>query len=243
MMAKEVVFVADDFGLTPEINDAICHAQAEGALTGTALMMAQPGTDDAVARARAQPALQIGWHLHLNDSRPATVERWPWGASPARAGWSIGLSPSARALMRREVARQWELFQATGLECRFLTTHHHLHAHPFVYRAMREVVGPRFDGWIRLGRPCWFGAGPGAAVRLGYALGDGLQQRRRRLSPWHTSATLWGLDRIFQMKAGEVRAALARLPEDGLHEFLFHPRTRSCPDTRCLLELKSPAVS
>ena len=242
-MAKEVVFVADDFGLTPEVNDAICHAHAAGALTGTALMMAQPGTDDAVARAHAQPTLQIGWHLHLNDSQPATTERWPWGASPARAGWSIGLSPAARALMRREVTRQWELFCATGLECRFLTSHHHLHAHPFVYRTMREVIGPRFDGWIRLGRARWFPPPPGPGLRLGHALGDIFQQRRRRLSPWRPSDTLWGLDRIFRMEAGEVRAALATLPGDGLHEFLFHPRTRTCPDTRCLLELKSPSSS
>ncbi len=40
------------------------------------------------------------------------------------------------------------------------------------------------------------------------------------------------------MNADEVRATIAALP-DGFHEFLFHPRTRSCPDTLCLLELKS----
>jgi hypothetical protein len=233
-MAKEVVFVADDFGLTSEINDAIGHAYLSGRLTGAALMMAQPGTGDAVERARQHPGLEIGWHLHLTDSQPATTAHWPWGASPARAGWSIGLRPGARALMRREVARQWELFQATGLPCRFINSHHHLHAHPFVYHAMREVVGPRFDGWIRLGRPRAF------QPSLGFALtcGDLFQHRRRRLSPWRATDTLWGLDRIFQMRSPEVVAAMADLP-DGFHEFLFHPRTRSCPDSLCLLELRS----
>src|SRR5476649_2752184 len=117
-MAKEVIFVADDFGMDRETNEAILYAHTSGHLTGAALMMAQLGTEDAVAKARAHPALQIGWHLHLNDSVPATTDRWPWGASPARAGFAIGLSPSARRLMRKEIARQWELFQATGLECR-----------------------------------------------------------------------------------------------------------------------------
>jgi predicted glycoside hydrolase/deacetylase ChbG (UPF0249 family) len=228
--------------MTPEVNDAICHAHEAGVLTGAALMTAQPGTGDAVARARAMPSLQIGWHLHLNDSVPATAERWPWGASPARAGFAIGLLPSARALMRREVARQWELFQATGLPCRFLTSHHHLHAHPFVWAAMREVVGPQCDGWVRLGRARFFTAPP-AAMKLGHAAGEIFQQRRRRLSPWRASDTLWGLDRIFHMNAAEVRAALTTLPGEGLHEFLFHPRTRSCPDTRCLLELKPLSFS
>jgi predicted glycoside hydrolase/deacetylase ChbG (UPF0249 family) len=240
-MPREIAFIADDFGMTPAINDAICLAHASGVLTGAALMTAQPATADAVARARAFPSLQIGWHLHLNDSLPATVDRWPWGASPARAGWSIGLLPAARRLMRSEVARQWELFQATGLPCRFLTSHHHLHTHPFVWRTMRDVIGPQLDAWVRLGRPCWFSHAPG--LKLGQIAAAMFQRRHRRLSPWRPSDTLWGLDRLFTMNAAEVRAALAKLPDDGLHEFLFHPRTRSCPDTRCLLELKPPSSS
>ena len=235
-MAKELIFVADDFGMNGEINDAILHAHTSGHLTGAALMMAQPATDAAVEMARAHPTLQIGWHLHLNDSLPATTGRWPWGSSPARAGFSIGLSRSARELMRREVARQWELFQETGLECRFINSHHHLHAHPFVYRALLDVVGPRFQGWIRLGKPRAFRST--ALPLLWSALERTYLERRRRLSAWRATDTLWGLDRIFHMNAGEIEAALATLP-DGFHEFLFHPRTRSCPDTLCLIQLKS----
>ena len=235
-MSKEVVFIADDFGMSTEINQAILHSNISGLLSGAALMMAQPATDDAVAVARSNPTLEIGWHLHLNDSNPATVDHWPWGASPMKAGFSIGLVPSSRALMKREVARQWELFQATGLECRFINSHHHLHAHPFVYQTLLDVVGPHFRGWIRLGRPKTFQPLP--VSLLWSALGWACLERRRKLSPWRTPDTLWGLDRIFDMNAGEVSAAVAGLP-DGFHEFLFHPRTRSCPDTLCLLQLRS----
>jgi hypothetical protein len=239
-MAKEVIFIADDFGLNREANEAILHAHISGVLTGAALMMAQPGTDDAVARVREHPTLQIGWHLHLNDSIPSTTDHWPWSASSAAAAFQIGLSRQARDLMRREVARQWKLFQATGLECRFINSHHHLHAHPFVYRALLEVVGPQFKGWIRLGRPHVFHPSPVSI--LWSALGWTYLERRRRLSAWRASDTLWGLDRIFKMKAAEVRASMAGLP-DGFHEFLFHPRARSCPDTLCLIELKSLSAS
>ncbi len=240
-MAKEVVFVADDLGLSAEINEAILHAHRDGALHAAALMMGQAGTHDAVRLARANPSLQVGWHLHLADSQPVTTPRWPWGASPARAGWAMGLLPSARRLMENEVARQWELFQATGLPCVFINSHHHLHAHPFVFRAMRRVVGDGFSGWLRLGRPRFFSS-PGAASAA-LALGDRLfMNRRRRLSPWRTTDTLWGLDRgidrRFRMDPRDVRDVLATLP-DGFHEFLFHPRTRTCPDTQCLLALKS----
>jgi hypothetical protein len=235
-MAKELIYVADDFGMNDEINDAIQHTHVSGQLNAAALMMAQPATEAAVALARSCPSLEIGWHLHLNDSVPATTDIWPWGTSPARAGFSIGLSAKARELICREVARQWELFQATGLECRFINSHHHLHAHPFVYRAMLDVVGPRFRGWIRLGKPHAFRATTFSL--LWSTLGSTYLERRRRLSPWRATDTLWGLDRIFRMDAGEVEAARATLP-DGFHEFLFHPRTRSCPDSLCLLQLKS----
>jgi len=234
-MAKEVVFVADDLGMTGAINDAILYAHTAGRLEGAALMMGQPGTEEAVHLARENPRLQVGWHLHLTDSQPVTTARWPWGSSPARAGWAIGLLPSARRLMEAEVARQWELFQATGLPCRFINSHHHLHVHPFVHRAMRRVVGDGFPGWLRLGCPSYFPPrGPDALIM---SLTDRLfTARRRRLSPWRVTDTLWGLDRLFRMDPREVRSAIDTLP-DGFHEFLFHPRTRTCPDTLCLLAL------
>jgi len=235
-MAKEVIFVADDFGMTSGINDAILHAHLSGNLNGAALMMAQPATAAAVEMARAHPSLQIGWHLHINDSIPATIGRWPWGTSPARAGLNVGFFKKARELMRREVAQQWKLFQETGLECHFINSHHHMHAHPFVYRALLDTVGPRFQGWIRLGKPHAFHST--ALSLLWSALGWTYLERRRRLSVWRASDTLWGLDRIFRMNAGEVQIALATLP-DGFHEFLFHPRTCSCPDTLCLIQLKA----
>jgi predicted glycoside hydrolase/deacetylase ChbG (UPF0249 family) len=199
-MAKELIFVADDFGMNDEINDAILYTHISGHLSGAALMMAQSGTNAAVEMARAHPALQIGWHLHLNDSKPATTERWPWGKSPAQAGFAIGLSSKARKLMRQEVARQWDLFQATGLECRFINSHHHLHAHPFVYRAMLDVVGPQFKGWIRLGKPRVFGSK--ALSLLWSALGSSYLERRRRLSLWRSTDTRWGHPRISHLSAG-----------------------------------------
>lgn len=230
-MGKAVIFVADDFGLNLEINQAIITSHVSGNLHGAALMMKQSATEDAVMLAQKNPSLQIGWHLHLNDSRPLTVSSWPWGKSPARAGWSMSLFPSARRIVREEIAQQWQLFRATGLNCAFINSHHHLHAHPFVYRILKEVVGPGFKGWIRLGGPRAFS--PTLGSTLAFGLGKFFFARRRRLSAWPSPDTLWGIDRTFRMQPDEVSSAIKKLP-DGLHEFLFHPRTLDCPDTRCL---------
>jgi predicted glycoside hydrolase/deacetylase ChbG (UPF0249 family) len=235
-MKREIIFVADDFGMSNKINEAILYSHVSGKLHAAALMMSQSATDEAVAIAHGHPNLQIGWHLHLNDSTPTTLPQWPWGNSPARAGLSISLFRRAREIMHREIAHQWELFQGTGLPCHFVNCHHHLHAHPLVSRTLIEVLGPDFKGWIRLGQVRYFPPEP--FLFNVSRVADFFLKRERKLSIWRSPDTLWGLDRLFAMKAEEVRAAISSLPE-GFHEFLFHPRTLSCPDTQCLLKLKS----
>lgn len=235
---RQILFIADDFGMSPEINAAIVRAHRRGALHGACLMMGQAGTEDAIARARDNPSLQIGWHLHLNDSRPLTASEWPWGRSPARAGWAIAMSPSARALARREIEEQWGALSDAGLGCGFVNAHHHLHWHPFVRRHLVSTitVGGAFDGWIRWGRLMFLHRD---SAPLGYALVEALLQepQRGRLAV-RPSTTLWGLDRTFAMQAREIAALIPSLGE-GLHEFMFHPRPGDADaDTRCLIELR-----
>lgn len=234
-MPSELALIADDFGLSAEVNAAIMHAHGEGALTGASLMMGQPGTEQAVDLARQNPGLEIGWHLHLNDSRPCTVDAWPWGRSPAAAGFAIGLIPRMRRLARREIGAQWEAYRQTGLPCQFINTHHHLHVHPVVRRELVRLIPRDFSGWLRWGRPRFFEGNPGP---LGYRVLERmfLQSHRGRFG-WRVSTTLWGIDRVFGMDAEEVRRVLPELGE-GLHEFVFHPRTLNHDaDTKSLLDL------
>jgi predicted glycoside hydrolase/deacetylase ChbG (UPF0249 family) len=239
-MAREVFFTADDFGLDHETNLAIIAAHTQGALHGAALMMGQPGTTEAITLARQYPSLQVGWHLHLCDSQPITVPHWPWGSSPARAGWAIGLLPSARRLMKQEVKTQWQLYRDTGLPCAFFNTHHHLHLHPMVWKKVIAELGEDFPGWIRLPRPCYFDHTWSGQI-LG-SLSEITRSRRKRDTTAPFSDTLWGLNRIFLMQAAEVRATIPLLPE-GFHEFMFHPRRlENDLDLNALRELKNFSV-
>jgi hypothetical protein len=239
MNDREVFFIADDFGIHREANRATVHAHTDGVLHGASLMMGQPGTEDAVRMARDNPGLQMGWPLHLDSSEPVTRASWPWGNSYRRAGFAIGLSRDARQLMRDEVKAQWELLQATGLRCAFVNSHHHLHAHPFVYEVLLEVLPRPFNGWLRMGKPHFFSPDLDA---MWMPVADWLWMKpRRRHCPYRCSDTLWGLGRTFRMQAREVADAAQRLG-GGLHEFYFHPRSiDNDADTRCLLELKTCA--
>jgi hypothetical protein len=203
-------------------------------------MMGQPGTAGAVAFAREYPSLQIGWHLHLCNSQPLTVASWPWGQSPTRAGWAMGLSSTARRLMRTEIAAQWDQFKATSLTCAFVNVHHHLHAHPIVYRELLGVLPRDWRGWIRLGAPRFFTSRPG---QWWQTKSEWFCWRpRRRRCAFGTSDTLWGVDRLFRMQASEVAAVIQHLPT-GRHEFMFHPRTVvDDNDLTCLIKLRRLSI-
>lgn len=234
---QHLAFIADDFGLHAAVNEAILEGHRHGALTGASLMMGQPDTDAAVAAARSIPGLEIGWHLHLCDSRPLTLKTWPWGDSPVRAGFLLALTPGCRRRMRAEIEAQWNAFRQTGLPCRFINTHHHLHLHPWVSRVLMEIVADVPGAWFRGGGYRSFGSGENLTAALTRRIGT------LRASAWSTAgflptpATVWGLDRVHRMSAREISAVVSSLPA-GLHEFMFHPRSvDSDADLTALREL------
>jgi len=224
------------------INAAILKAHVEGALDAACLMVGQPGTAEAIEMARAHPGLRIGWHVHLNDSQPMTMDAWPWRKSPARAGIAMTFSKSARRLAEAELVAQWQALKETGLPISFVNAHHHIHLVPFVREQLIGLLqnDDVFDGWIRWGEPRFF---DNSIARYAYWVVDALLQApaRRRLSI-RASDTLWGLDRPFAMNASEVAAVIPQLGA-GLHEFMFHPRSPDAApadvDTACLLALRA----
>lgn len=225
-------YVADDFGMNVEVNDAVLRGHDEGALTAASLMMGQPGTDHAICKTQARPTLSVGIHFHLCDSQPVNVSHWPWGKSPLKAGLQISASPRARALITRELIRQWDEYNKTGLSCDFINFHHHLHHHPFVYQILLELIGDRFAGWIRLGSPKFFAA---PWNLLGTLTHPFYSKRRTRFT---SPDSLWGVDRLCKMSAQEILTTRKTLPK-GWHEFMFHPRKFNDLDTQCLLQLKT----
>jgi hypothetical protein len=194
-----------------------------------------------VAIARDHPTLRVGLHWHFNDSHPLTRPAWPWGNSPAAAGWAIGLRRAHRDLALAEAKAQLEAFLAAGLTASFFNSHHHLQIHPRLWRPLWKLAERLPGAWARLGWPYFFDRGPHTAVAAAGAWVLGVRPRHE----WGGLATagLWGLDRNFAMRPDEVRRAVALALPD-CQEFLFHPRTCDDQDTRCLIELgRTPLIS
>ena len=62
---KSLIVNADDFGLTAGVNAGIVQAFRDGILTSTTLMATADAFDDAVARVRENPEMDVGCHLVL----------------------------------------------------------------------------------------------------------------------------------------------------------------------------------
>jgi len=238
---KHVIFTADDFGLTPEVNAAVARAHRDGVLTATSLMIGAPAAQEAVNIARMLPGLGVGLHVVVADGLPllppseipALVNgegRLPSNLAASGAHWFF--SPAARVQLRREIEAQFAAFQATGLTCDHINAHNHMHLHPTVLQiiiACAQAYGVRH---VRLPyEPP--GLADGAigrrVISLGLAPWIGFMRWRFGRAGMVCNDRLVGLSATGHMTEARVLAALDRL-RDGVTEFYFHPAEWATPE-------------
>lgn len=146
---KELILNADDFGLTPGVNEGIIRAHLEGILTSATLMANRAAFDDAVERARSTPTLGVGCHLVLVGG-PAIASAERIGSlvdaegrlAPTLANFMTRVSCGMirRTHIEREFHAQIAKIRAAGIEPTHLDTHKHTHVHPRVMEALGKVA-------------------------------------------------------------------------------------------------------
>lgn len=219
-----LITTADDFGASPEVNDAVVRAHQEGILRFTSLMVDGPAAEDAVAKARGLPGLGVGVHLVLCDSAPAS-----WGL---RLVWDR----SGRRRMEENLAGQIERFLGFGLIPTHLDSHCHAHVHPAVFPVMARLAQRYGIGRIRwpadeLGPSLAYAKTDGT---VGYSPLSALRQAALAGTfaslglclKWTARGVImprcYGLLRSGMMTEDYVLWLLRRLPE-GTTEIYFHP--------------------
>lgn len=249
-----VIVTADDFGLSPAVNEAVEQAHRHGILTGASLMVAAGAAEDAVARARRMPTLAVGLHLVLVEGpavlSPAEIPllvdaEGEFSGDQARLGFRYAFVPGIRRQLAVEIRAQFEAFRRTGLCLDHVNAHKHMHLHPLI-GPMLIAIGRDF-GLRAMRIPAERGAG------AGLALWCRLLRRRARRAGLLTNDRVIGLARSGRMTADYVRPLLAD-PAPGTTEFYFHPATatdavlaRTMPTYRhaaelaALLALRPPA--
>jgi predicted glycoside hydrolase/deacetylase ChbG (UPF0249 family) len=220
---------ADDFGLSPAVNDGILEAHAAGTVTSTSVMVQCAGWDAAGAGLRGAPGLGVGLHFNLLVGVPllaaaTLVDR--------RTGRFLPLVElTARALTGRidrdeveaECDAQVRAVEALGARVTHIDSHRHTHALPGVRRAVARVAARRN---LPLRRPVeshrWFPTGLASQLHRGVI---GWAWRVASLTAPHTRApgefigvSMQGGDRF----DAQLRRVLDRLPA-GSVELMVHP--------------------
>lgn len=72
---KQLIINADDFGLSPGVNQGIVEAYQAGGISNTTLMVNMPGFTDAVRLASLHPEMGVGLHFNLTYGRPVSDVR------------------------------------------------------------------------------------------------------------------------------------------------------------------------
>lgn len=144
-----IIISADDFGRSPEINQAIFLAHQKGVLSSASIMVTGEAFDDAVTLARQMPNLAVGLHLVLCDGRSALPHQQiphlvdpknRFATDPARAGLRYFFTRSARKELAAEIEAQLQRFLATGLRLSHVDGHQHLHLHPTVLKILLPLM-------------------------------------------------------------------------------------------------------
>lgn len=235
---KGLIFTADDFGASVEVNEAVERGAREGVLRAASLMVSAPACADAIARARRTPGLRVGLHLVLVEGRPilppASVRDLVgadglFRTDMAAMGAEIFLRPRVRRQLAAEIEAQFQAYRATGLPLDHVNAHKHYHLHPtvagmmlasgrrFGVRAVRAPVEPR---------AVLAALEPGAAPAPAFATEPWARLLRARLrrAGIMVADNVFGLAWSGAMTGARVAGIVRRLPR-GLSELYLHPAT------------------
>ena len=128
MSPRQLITTADDFGASPEVNEAVIQAHREGVLRFASLMVDAPAAAEAAQAARALPGLGVGVHLVLCEAQPAA--------------WGLRLAGDREARRELEVRMnaQVERFLSLGLVPTHLDSHFNAHVHPAAFPAALRLA-------------------------------------------------------------------------------------------------------
>jgi hopanoid biosynthesis associated protein HpnK len=234
-VVRQVSFTADDFGLSPAVNEAVERTHRAGVLHAASLMVAGPAAADAVRRARTMPGLRIGLHLVAVEGPavlppseiPDLVDALGWFPShQLRLAINYALRPRVRRQLAAEIRAQFAAFAATGLPLAHADAHKHMHLHPVVGRLMLDI-GCEF-GLTRVRVPS---EPPTVLARCGWRVGIGgqalyhwtrLLRRQVRAAGMNTTDHCFGIAWSGGMSPERLRRLLAELPP-GESEIYLHP--------------------
>lgn len=197
---------ADDVGLDEGMTTGALRAHRDGIVTACGLVANGRAFDDAVARLREVPSLEVGVHLALVEELALTTGK------PMACNYVEFLMVRRGVDVEKELRAQLERVLTTGLPVTHLNGHQHLHGVPAVFRVVRRLAGEYGIRYIRTPRDS--GGKTGLARQLAL-------RALAMLTPRGTNDRTIGIAEAGHLKAGRLIEMLDHV--DGLTELVTHP--------------------
>jgi predicted glycoside hydrolase/deacetylase ChbG (UPF0249 family) len=140
-VTARLIVTADDVGLDRGMTEGAIRAHVDGIVTACSVVANGVDFDDAVARLRDVPTLEVGVHLALVEERALTT-----GLPMPRNHVRYVLRPGHP---EAELRAQIEKVLATGLRVTHLNGHQHLHMLPRVFAIVSRLAKEYGIGYIR----------------------------------------------------------------------------------------------
>lgn len=223
-----IIVTADDFGLCPEVNDAICLLHDRGIVQRTSLIVNTDHFDASIDALLRRPALEVGIHLNLTDGRPAApVDEVPHLVNrdgSFRGGRHYGVlarilsgrnpRPEIRSEWRAQIAKA----KSAGIEVTHLNGHGHLHLLPQLCETVLDLLQDFAIPRVRL----ILSAGSTRGFVFHYCSLHMIRALRRRRLPVSFPNRILGLGHQGSMSEKRILKALAEKGE-GVAELIVHP--------------------
>lgn len=144
---RALILNADDFGLTPGINEGIIEAHQKGLLTSATLMANGLAFEEAVNLAQMHPTLDLGIHLTLTWGKPLSAlpkggplvtPKGEFQRSIPRL-WVIASRPQGQRQIKGELQAQIERVLEEGITPSHFDSHKHIHLLPPILEILLEI--------------------------------------------------------------------------------------------------------
>ena len=146
----KLIVCADDFGISPGVNQAIIEAHTKGVLTHASLLANGAYLEDAVKlSSEMAPSLKLGLHINLTGGKPVLPSKKIPGLVNEDGDFKYGsvtllfkviLKPFLLLEIREEIEAQINKLQKMGVHIFHMDGHHHVQMIPGIFKIVEKFA-------------------------------------------------------------------------------------------------------
>ncbi len=202
---KRLILCVDDFGLKPEINEAVAELVEAGLVSATGCLSQGPAWRKGVPllQGALRSRLDVGLHFNLTEAFAANAGRTqpPWAMPLTRViGRALMRALDPQALQRAVCSQLDDFEDAWGTGPDFVDGHQHVHQLPQVREALLAELLRRYGPggsaplpWLRLTRARRGPQGVDLKQRVIESLGSGGFETQARRAGFRLNGALLGV--------------------------------------------------